>query len=152
MTSVLLKGSNFLHSRNGFQKKPDPCKTYPLCQLVVTGTISYDSIFRNLNVALKFITLIGIVFTLFTSVISFIIARTITKPMLQITSVMHDYEKSGNLKTIDLKASGELKYMGEVYNKLVSQINSFIGNIITKSRKRSHAAELRSVKYELEFL
>ncbi len=146
-----LKGNISYTSEVNSQKSLILVKLIPSVNWFVTGIISYDSIFRNLNIALKLITLIGVVFTLFTSVISFLIARTITKPILQITSVMHDYEKSGNLKTIDLKASGELKYMGEVYNKLVSQINSFIENIY-REQEEKHAAELKSVKYELEFL
>ncbi len=146
-----LKGNISYTAEVDSQKSLILVKLIPSVNWFVTGIISYDSIFRNLNIALKLITLIGFVFTLFTSVISFLIARTITKPILQITSVMHDYEKSGNLKTIDLKASGELKYMGEVYNKLVSQINSFIENIY-REQEEKHAAELKSVKYELEFL
>ncbi len=126
-------------------------KLLPSVNWFVTGIIPYTAILRNLNIALKLIMLIGFVFTIVTGIISFLLARTITKPIMEISAVMHSYEKTGDLHKIDIKTSGELKYLGEVYNKLVSQINSFIANIY-KEQEEKHAAELESVKYELDFL
>ncbi len=126
-------------------------KLLPSVNWFVTGIIPYSAILKNLNIALKLIFLIGILFTLVTGIIGFLIARTITKPILKITSAMHSYEQTGSLETIHIKTSGELKYMGEVYNKLVLQINSFIANIY-KEQEEKHAAEIKSIKYELDFL
>ncbi len=126
-------------------------KLLPSVNWFVTAIIPYAVILKNLNIALKLITLIGFIFTIFTGIISFLLARTITKPIMEITTAMHSYEQTGSLEPIHLKTSGELKYMGEVYNKLVSQINNFIANIY-KEQEEKHAAELKSVKYELNFL
>ncbi|RKX91645.1 MAG: sensor histidine kinase [Spirochaetes bacterium] len=126
-------------------------KLIPSVNWFVTGIIPYSLILKDLNIALRLIFLIGLLFTLVTGVISFIIARTITKPIVTIVSAMHSYENTGSLEPLSLKASGELKYLGDVYNKLVTQINMFIENIY-KEQEEKHAAELQSVKYELDFL
>ncbi len=126
-------------------------KLLPSVNWFVTGIIPYTVILRNLNIALKLIFFIGFVLTLVTGIISFLLARTITKPIMEITAVMHSYEQTGSLEPIHIKTSGELQYMGEVYNKLISQINSFIANIY-REQEEKHAAELKSVKYELNYL
>ncbi len=123
----------------------------PSVNWFVTGIIPYSTIFRNLRIALQWVFLIGVIFTIIAILVSYSIARTITKPLLKITEAMHSYEKTGNLATIDVKASGELKYLANVYNRLVTQINEFIENIY-REQEEKRKAELRSLQYELNYL
>ncbi len=123
----------------------------PSVNWFVTGIIPYSTIFRNLRIALQWVFLIGLVFTIIAVLISYSIARTITRPLLKITEAMHSYEKTGNLATIEVKASGELRYLANVYNKLVTQINEFIENIY-REQEEKRKAELRSLQYELNYL
>ena len=123
----------------------------PSVNWFVTAIIPYSTIFRNLRIALQLVFLIGLILTLIAVLVSYSIARTITRPLLKITEAMHSYEKTGNLTSIDIKASGELKYLYDVYNRLVTQINSFIENIY-KEQEEKRKAELKSLQYELDYL
>jgi len=123
----------------------------PSVNWFVTAIIPYSTIFRNLRIALQLVFLIGLILTLIAVLVSYSIARTITRPLLKITEAMHSYEKTGNLTSIDIKASGELKYLSDVYNRLVTQINSFIENIY-KEQEEKRKAELKSLQYELDYL
>ena len=126
-------------------------KLLPSVNWFVTGIIPYSTIFRNLRIALQLVLLIGLIFIIAAVLVSYSIARTITKPLLRITDAMHSYEKSGNLTRIDIKASGELQYLANVYNRLVTQINDFIRNIY-KEQEEKRKAELKSLQYELDYL
>ena len=123
----------------------------PSVNWFVTAIIPYSTIFRNLRIALQLVFLIGLLLTLTAVLVSYSIARTITRPLLKITEAMHSYEKTGNLISIDIKASGELKYLSDVYNRLVTQINNFIKNIY-KEQEEKRKAELKSLQYELDYL
>ncbi len=123
----------------------------PSANWFVTAIIPYSTIFRNLRIALQLVFLIGLLLTLTAVFVSYSIGRTITRPLLKITEAMHSYEKTGNLVNIDIKASGELKYLADMYNRLVTQINSFIENIY-KEQEEKRKAELKSLQYELDYL
>ncbi len=126
-------------------------KLLPSVNWFVTGIIPYSTIFRNLRIALQLVLLIGLIFTIAAVLVSYSIARTITRPLLKITDAMHSYEKSGSLTRIDIKASGELQYLANVYNRLVTQINDFIRNIY-REQEEKRKAELKSLQYELDYL
>ncbi len=126
-------------------------KLLPTVNWFVTGVIPYSTIFKNLNIALRLVTFIGILFTIITGLISYSIARTITKPLIKLTTAMHSYEKTGTLIKTDFMASGELQYLLDVYNKLVSQINEFIKSIYEEQEEKRNA-ELKSLQYELDYL
>lgn len=126
-------------------------KLLPTVNWFVTGVIPYSTIFKNLNIAIRLVSFIGILFTIITGLISYSIARTITKPLIKLTTAMHSYEKTGTLIKTDFMASGELQYLLDVYNKLVSQINEFIKSIYEEQEEK-RSAELKSLQYELDYL
>ncbi len=146
-----LSGNISINIEVNFEKCLILVKLLPSVNWFVTGIIPYSTIFKNLNIALQLITLIGILFTIFTGIVSYYIARTITKPLKKIAEAMHFYEKTGNLEKIDIKASEELQYLADVYNKLVYQINNFIRSIYEEQEEK-RIAELKSLQYELDYL
>lgn len=146
-----LSGNISINTEVNFEKCLILVKLLPSVNWFVTGIIPYSTIFKNLNIALQLITLIGILFTIFTGIVSYYIARTITKPLKKIAEAMHFYEKTGNLEKIDIKASEELQYLADVYNKLVYQINNFIRSIYEEQEEK-RIAELKSLQYELDYL
>ena len=117
----------------------------------LTGIVPYSRIFSELRRVIGFIVLIGVVFIVIAFTVSYFLAGTITKPLFSLTNAMHAYEESLSLEKIDVQADGELGYLVEVYNRLVSNISRYIANIYEEQEKKKEA-ELTSLQYELDFL
>lgn len=117
----------------------------------LTGIVPYSKILEERKNILSYIIVIGIIFIIIAFSVSYFLAGTITRPLFSITNAMHAYDKSLVLEPIEVQAEGELRYLLEVYNRLVSSINRYIANIYEEQEKKKEA-ELMSLQYELDFL
>jgi two-component system sensor histidine kinase YesM len=146
-----ISGSSYLSTRIGKEKYLVFIKPISSVNWFVTGIIPYSVIFHDLNLALRSIVLIGLIFIFLAMMLSYFIAQKITHPLSEITFAMHAYDDSQILEKIQVKTDGELAYLVAVYNRLVGNINEFIQNIYIEQEKKKEA-ELRSLQYELDFL
>ncbi len=117
----------------------------------LTGIVPYSTILEERKYIISYIVIIGIIFILIAFSVSYFLAGTITRPLFSITNAMHAYDESLQLEPIMVEADGELAYLVQVYNRLVSSINRYISNIYEEQEKKKEA-ELLSLQYELDFL
>ncbi len=117
----------------------------------IVALVPFTYIFNELILAFILILIIGLVAILLSYFVSTILSKRITHPLLEVTRAMHRYDDSQSLESIEVEATGELKYLVTVYNKMVQSINDSIRTIYEEQEKKS-VAELKSMQYELDFL
>jgi len=139
-----------LSARIGAQRTIVTVKPIPRAGWFV-GLSPHALAMGDLRLAFRSIVLIGAAFLIAGILVSYFIARTITRPLAEVTNAMRAYDERGALETIELSVQGELGYLVGVYNKMVESINDSIRDIYEEQEKKKEA-ELRSLEYELDFL
>ena len=139
----------------GLKGRPEPFLVFikPVSGVnwFLAGAVPYSVILDERKFIIRYIAVIGAVFIIIAFTVSYFLAGTITRPLFSITEAMHAYDESLVLEPISVAADGELAYLVNVYNRLVSSINRYIENIYEEQEKKKEA-ELTSLQYELDFL
>lgn len=93
---------------------------------VLAGNVQTDRLVKDAKIILNVTLWMALAAAVLAVVIGYLVARMISKPLIQLRKLMQEGER-GNLKvSTDFRRSDEIGEVGESFNRMMSQINSLV--------------------------
>ncbi|AIQ65523.1 hypothetical protein PSTEL_22795 [Paenibacillus stellifer] len=116
---------------------------------MVVGTVPVNEISGQLERLQTQILLTSAIFSILAVGIGLFVARTVTKPVKQLTQSMLRVQQ-GNLETrTDIRTSDEIGFLSKQFNKMVHEIGKLMQQVENEQNEK-HYAELRAVMHRIQ--
>lgn len=126
-----------------------PLEAYPDWKIV--GGMAYEKVREDAALILNTVYLIGLVSVLIVIVISYILSRKITDPILNINYAMAQFEKRQWPDKLEVKTEDELKSLIHGFNHMVEQFRSLLDQV-NREHEEKKKAEVQALELKLNLL
>ena len=106
--------------------------------------LSKDSMKYKMNVFTNASIVLGLLFIVFGSVITFFVIRKISKPLKQLTALTNDISKGKFDKKINVKSNDEISSLATAFNNMSSQLSSTQSSLITAKEEAERSNQLKT--------
>lgn len=117
----------------------------------VVGGISYGTMNRESKVIGNIVFLIALFCILLVILISFIVSKKITQPIIEVSNAMEEIEKGNWPQPLNTKSQDELKILVEGFNKMVIDVQALFRQV-EQEQNEKHQYEINNLKLRLGML
>lgn len=127
----------------------EPLRNYS--DWILVGGLSYNSMQEGAKLILNIVYIIGIVSILVVIILSFLLSKKITDPILEMNNAMKEFEQGKWPSELSVTTNDELKTLVDGFNKMVLEFRNLIDRV-EKEHDELKRVEVNALELKLELL